>query len=332
MNPAASFVSVAFMATTVGIIASGVVASPVSAQEGTQEEPAGSESRSDEIDPVERAQQAREHFQKGHAAFQKRDYRVAIQEFELAAQQVPSADLWYNIARAHEELSEHEKAVENYRRYLRDRVDPPDREQVEARIRALEELAEQERRQGRARPTTGTLRVKSDIEGASLSVDEARVGRTPIEAPLTVGVGGHAINAEQGGRIPFRARPTVEAGMTSGVHIRMDEQTKTAGQAAGRPFTWVTGGVAVAALGLSIGLAVHATSLNSNGDFAGARRWASYSDYALGGALVLGLGAVMLYFLEGRRDPTAEGGGGGSGAAPEAAKLRPDPRRMALTF
>ncbi len=71
------------------------------------------------------AQRARERFQAGMEHFEAHRYRDAIHEFELAASLVPSADIWFNIARAWEELREFEPAIEYYQRYLRDRVDPP---------------------------------------------------------------------------------------------------------------------------------------------------------------------------------------------------------------
>ena len=59
-------------------------------------------------------------------------------------------------------------------------------------------------------------------------------------------------------------------------------------------------GLAAASLGASIGLGVHAASLNSDGNRAEANRWARYSDYALGGTALFGVGTVTLYFAEGR--------------------------------
>ena len=64
------------------------------------------------------ARRAREEFEQGFAHFEARRFREAIHSFQVAAQLVPSADLWFNIARAHEELGEWEQAIEHYRRYL----------------------------------------------------------------------------------------------------------------------------------------------------------------------------------------------------------------------
>src|SRR5690606_9604956 len=52
---------------------------------------------------LEATQRAREHFMAGVEHFSAHRYREAIRAFSLAAQLVPSADLWFNIARAHEE-------------------------------------------------------------------------------------------------------------------------------------------------------------------------------------------------------------------------------------
>jgi len=259
----------------------------------------------------EAARRAREHFQDGMGHFEERRFRQAIREFELAGQLVPSADLWFNIARAHEELSEYERAVEYYRRYLRDRVDPPDRERIEAHIENLERRAEEQRLARRERPTTGTLRISTTVEGADVVVDGRPIGTAPVPAPLSLEPGRHRLTVTRDGYIPFQSEVRIAAGVTTAAHADLEPATEYRSVHGSRLFTWIVGGLAVAAAGTSIYFGARAASVQGDAGDAptmaeqqrlldDASGWATRSDVALGAAVVLAVGAVVLWFVEGR--------------------------------
>lgn len=273
------------------------------AAHGQRPDPASDPEASSPEDP-EAAREAREHFSKGMAHFEAHAYREAIREFQLAAQRVPSADLWFNIARAHEELSEYEPAVKHYRLYLRDRVDPPDAERVEAHIARLERALEKQRAAARRRPTTGTLRISGEQEGAAIEVDGRSVGEVPMAVPLSLPPGTHRLEVQKRRYVPFRSEVTMEAGVTTGAYVDLQPATEYRSIRGRRIWTWVVGGLAVGALGTSAGLGVRALRLNKDGDLDGSRDQAAYADYALGAALGLGVVAAILYFIEGRSTGT----------------------------
>ncbi|MCS6798582.1 MAG: PEGA domain-containing protein [Myxococcota bacterium] len=252
-----------------------------------------------ELESAERARQAREHFQAGLVHFRERRFRDAIRAFELAGSLVPSADLWFNIARAHEELGELEPAVQQYRRYLRDRVDPPDRQRVEAHIAALEERIEAERAARRDRPTTGTLLVRATVDGAAIAIDGRPAGQTPLDVPMTLPAGTHRLEVRAEGYVPARAEVSIEPGVHTGAHVRLQPATRYRA-VRGRPFwAWIAGGLGVAALGASGYFGVRAAGAVDD-DLQAARRFARASDIALGSALACGLGAIVLWFVERR--------------------------------
>ncbi len=247
---------------------------------------------------LEATREARQHFMEGVEHFSAHRYREAIRAFSLAAEQVPSADLWFNIARAHEELSEYEPAVDFYQRYLRDRVDPPDRDEVEQHIASLRERAEAEREARRTRPTTGTLRLTTNHEGAAIELDGQDAGRSPWAEPRQVEPGRHSLVVRREGYIPFRSEVSVEAGVPTTAYADLTPETRYRSIQADRIFTWVAWGLGVAALGTSIGLGVEAASRQSNlGD---ARTWAAYSDGLLGAAIGCAVVGLILWFAEGR--------------------------------
>lgn len=271
------------------------------------------------MSPEQRTALAREHFQLGLQFFNDHNYREAVREFHLAARAVPSADIWFNIARAHEEMNELEPAIEHYELYLRDRVDPPDRDQVTQRIQNLRERSEAARAARRGTVTDGTVRIRSEIVGAAVRLDDNEVGTTPVEQSFTVAGGRHSLDVRREGYIPFRSELRVEAGSATAAYVDLAPRTEYRAIRGDRIFTWIAGGLSVVALGFMVGLGAEAASRSGDDDFSGARRYSTYSDYALGAAIGLGVGAFALYFLEGRsigtERVTANGAAQGSSAA-----------------
>lgn len=240
--------------------------------------------------------EARAHFQAGVEHFSAHRYREAIRAFSLAAQQVPSADLWFNIARAHEELSEYDEATDYYQRYLRDRVDPPDRARVEAHIVDLQARAEAQREARRTAPTTGTLRLSVNREGATVELDGEDAGDAPW--PRELAPGRHTLDVDREGYIPFRSEVTIEAGVPTAAYADLTPETRYRSIQGERIFTWIAWGLGAAALGVSIGLGIEAGSRQD--DLPSARTWAAYSDGLLGAAIGLGVVGLILWFVEGR--------------------------------
>ena len=244
--------------------------------------------------------EAAEHYRAGMAAFRRRDFREAIRRFRLAAERVPSADLWFNIARAHEELGEYEQAIEQYRRYLREKVDPPDRAQVEAHIAALRKQLERLRAIRQRAPTTGVVQIRSNVRGARIELDGKPSGRTPLPVPLVLPAGSHELRLRAEGYVPFHARVGVYPGMTTGVYADLAPRT-VARSVRGKPlWTWVAAGLAAVAAGTSAWFGLRALGRRRQGDLPAARSLAQRSDIALGTALGAALGATVLYFVETR--------------------------------
>lgn len=273
----------------------------------------------------EAAGKARRYFRKGLEKFEARLFRDAIRDFELAGQAVPSADLWYNIARSHEELNEIPQAIEHYRKYLRNRVDPPDRKQIEAHIAELEERAVATRRaQKRKKASKGVLRISGIADEATVQVDgqSPKLGKEVVmtadgaestvpedeegaeQTPgaqrrtlrMTLKSGDHALRIDEAGYVPFRAMTRVEAGVTTVAYPDMLPATQYRAKRGKPRWTWLVASLAVAALATSLGLGIHAA--RSDGD--DQRQFSRYSDYSLGAGLGLGVATAITYFIERR--------------------------------
>lgn len=270
-----------------------------------QEAAAEAEESAEAFVPEEqsRTAEASRFFEEGIAHFRERRYQQAIRAFQLAAERVPSADLSYNIARAHEELGEYPNAIEYFERYLRDRVDPPDRARVEGRIARLRELAEAQRQEGLDEPTEGRLRLSANVAGAEAFVGGESLGTAPFETPRSLAAGRHELEVRSPGYLPFRAELSVEAGVTTGVFADLQPATHYRAVRGDRIWTWVVGGLGLAGGAAAAGVGIYATtqfdpaSEQSRSD---TRDLTRISDVALGAGVVLLATAVALYFVEGR--------------------------------
>ncbi|HVH42164.1 MAG TPA: TonB-dependent receptor [Labilithrix sp.] len=80
--------------------------------------------------------EARAHFKKGMEAISAGKYDDGIAELEKAYEILPHANVLYNIARAHAEAGNLEKALEYFRRYLQ--TEPADKDETLAIVRTLE--------------------------------------------------------------------------------------------------------------------------------------------------------------------------------------------------
>ena len=90
-------------------------------------------------------QVARSAFQLGNAHYENGEFLEAAAQFEKAYKYSGKAQLLYNLYLAYRDANLPEKAADALRRYLREAKDVPNREQVEAKLRALERGLEKAR-------------------------------------------------------------------------------------------------------------------------------------------------------------------------------------------
>lgn len=255
------------------------------------------------------ARRAREEFRAGVEHYEAGRYLEAIHSFQVAGSLVPSADLWFNIgsayeqmARARGEVSDYELAISNYRRYLTERVEPPDRAAVEANIVVLQERLDGARNALHARSTTGELRVRSTFEGAVVSVDAEPIGTTPLEVEQQLPAGTHRVDAAREGYLPYVAQVGIERGLGATADITL-QPARTHRAIHGDPvFAWVAWGLSALSIGGAIGVGVHAQSLvpatYNEAALGDARTFGSFSDALLGSAIGFATIGVVLYFIE----------------------------------
>ena len=87
---------------------------------------------------------ARPHYEKGASEYNLGHFAEAISEFEKAYEQDQAPILLFNIAQAHRQSGNNERAAFFYRRYLEQEPDAANRPEVEKRIKDLEGVIQQQ--------------------------------------------------------------------------------------------------------------------------------------------------------------------------------------------
>ena len=106
--------------------------------------------------------EARRHFRHGMQLIQDGSLEEGIAELRVAYDTLPHPNVLYNIARAYADAQEYENALEYFERYLAS--DPPDREEVQDIIRAVEARVETTQQNTETPPPTVTPEVAPPIE------------------------------------------------------------------------------------------------------------------------------------------------------------------------
>jgi hypothetical protein len=244
------------------------------------------------------AERARAHFDQAMEHYRERRYREAIHEFRLSLAEVPNADLWFNIGRAHEQLGEYELAIENYRLYLRDRVEAPDAREVEQRVEQLKPRVQAVKAATPRAGEQGALAIKAGDHGVLVRLDGESLGPSPIDRLLQVAPGRHRLEASRADLIPFRAEVEVQPGGLSVAYVDLRQRARPETALAPRFWTWFAAAASAGALLTSGALGVAALERRDAGELADARRLALGSDIALAAGFGLAIGAALLYFIE----------------------------------
>jgi tetratricopeptide (TPR) repeat protein len=130
--------------------------------------------------------EAKQHFRQGLDLYQRGRYQDAITEFNAAYRAKPHGFILYNLAQCHEKLGDFAVSLRNYREYLRQVPDAPDRSQI------VQVMAKLERRLGEKK--IQQVIIETVPTGATLSIDGQEVGRAPWIEELRFGA--YQIDAE----------------------------------------------------------------------------------------------------------------------------------------
>lgn len=244
----------------------------------------------DEPSTLERAHA---HFLLGLDLFRARDFRKALAEFEGAAKLSPTADLWFNIGRAHEELGHYAEAASAFDRYLRDRVDAPDAPAVKARIAKLNALQRAARTRQAGERELGSLRIRGRSTRALVFLDGQPL--QDLSEPVLLPVGRHRFDVTQPGHVPLHAAVDIQPGLLTTAHAELRPAHIARTQPVVHGLDYALFGVAGAALAVTGAFATLSALERADGSFDNARAWAVRADVSLAGTALCALAAGIVF-------------------------------------
>jgi tetratricopeptide (TPR) repeat protein len=161
---------------------------------------------------------AKAHYKTGELYYARGRFPDAAREFEEAYRLSHRSDLLYNMGKSYDGVGDYAKALAAYRRWLAEVPNGADRGDVTSRVSAMEGLV-------------GRLELSSSVDGASITLDGAEVGPSPIAQPIEVNPGAHQIVVSHEGYRTFRKtvvaspgkREPIRAVLESLVSVRVVE-------------------------------------------------------------------------------------------------------------
>lgn len=186
---------------------------------------------------------ARKQFERGRAAFEESNYEQALMHFRSAYRLSHRGQLQYNIGVTASRLQSDEEALDAFRNYLEEADHPPREQEVRQRIAALEQAIEAKREAERQIPEVA---VSSEgavgSEGAVSSEDS--LGR---KIPTSAIVGSSILGA-----VGVAGIVTMSVGLAQSGRCVEESNGMCQSERSTSPWTWVYGGVGVAALAGSV--------------------------------------------------------------------------------
>jgi len=178
---------------------------------------------------------ARKQFERGRTAFENTDYEQALVHFRNAYRLSQRGQLQYNIGIAASRLQRDEEALRAFQNYLEEVENPPREQEVLKRIAALEEEIEQKKE---------AERQLTEAEGGSEKSNRGSSGR---KVPRSAIIGSSVLGAVGVGGIVAMSVGLAQSGncieQVDGICVS---------ERATSPWTWVYGGVGLAALAGSV--------------------------------------------------------------------------------
>jgi tetratricopeptide (TPR) repeat protein len=210
----------------------------------------------------------------GVAAFARKEYEVALEQFQRAHHIYPSPNLMFSIGMTLAELGRDAEALDALQEFLARATDV----QEVSRSLASTKVSELDKRLGK-------LVIVSNVPGSEVSLDRQSVGSTPLARPIRASPGRHVIGLTKTGYLAF----STEVDAVAGEQRRVEAELRAAPAAPisvaareTRPRTpiyrrwwlWTTlvGVAAVVAIGVGVGVGVGLTQGQSEtNNFTGSR-------------------------------------------------------------
>jgi len=164
--------------------------------------------------------QARALFKQGNQLFKRGMYLDALTSYRRARTLYPSFKIDLNIGATLDAMGRRTEAASYFERFLIQSSSAPPAIIAAARSR-LDEL----------RKRLASVKLSSLVDGATVIVDGKATGKTPLELPIYLEPGGHALRLEHAGHTPI----TRQLALTAGQHQSVDLSPRPQSAAPGAP-------------------------------------------------------------------------------------------------
>jgi hypothetical protein len=146
----------------------------------------------------------------GNRLFEAGKFSDALEKYESAHHEYPSAKILFNIAEAHNALEHASDAATYYDRFL-----------IEANVDPTSELAAKVREKRRAlEPKLAYLDIRGEPAGAEIAIDGSATGTLPLKAQH-VAPGKHQVTAKLTGYERQEGTVDVEAGQRAEISVKL---------------------------------------------------------------------------------------------------------------
>jgi tetratricopeptide (TPR) repeat protein len=158
------------------------------------------------------ASEAAARYRRGLELYNEENFRGALAEFRKSYEITGEYRVLYNVAQVCYQLQDYVCAVTSFEQYLKDggdNVSAERRQTVENEISKL-------------RPRIATVSFVVNVEGASVTIDDVPLGKTPIE-PVLLSAGAHRISVTKEGHIPISQAIEVAGAEKRTVRLQMEQ-------------------------------------------------------------------------------------------------------------
>ena len=157
--------------------------------------------------------EARARYERGLKLYDQGSYEAALVEMRRAYELAPTYKILYNLGLIHRQLNDYAAALDAFTQYLAEggkKIDPKRHAEIEHHIADL-------------KPLVATVTITVDVAGAEVTIDDAVVGTSPLNAAVTVNAGKRKISAKIVGKPPATRVITVAGSDTVSVKLELAE-------------------------------------------------------------------------------------------------------------
>ncbi len=165
--------------------------------------------------PVARAQSgdAAEHFRRGKELYDEGDFQASLIEFKRAYDKAPDYRVLFNIGQVQYQLGDYASAMETLEQYLAEGGDQIKADRREAVQNDIARLAKR----------VATVEITVNVPGATIFVDDAERGSTPLDGPVAISAGRRKIKARKEGYVDAEKVIDVAGGDQAEVSLELRE-------------------------------------------------------------------------------------------------------------